>query len=471
MIRRFLIVFLAIGLLRLPLRAEVSLADLEKNVTQQVKQASAGKTFKQQNIPLLLLSQRSVARQGPVTVYTQDSQQEIVQALQKVMLHPELLGPNDFFWWNDFVARNAVEVAYIEERKVSISQAQEAYRQIIKNAPVTVQDQRPDYGEYVQQTPAYIYLTDSSTHSAHSVVNEVKRVLYDIQQKAKQVKPDAHILLALEFGYMLDSVVPMRFAGQENKFMYLSSPYDELLSVTDHLGIDVLALENWFFGTDKDSAISFFRLGNYILLMNSEEYPGFMREGDKPTLDEWSRFSGFVNMSSFGMRLRNEQWANYINAVKRFYDIIIVYGCNGHIYSGFTVRKDVPTLVGEKYIEFNFYTPEEVKEEQDYEEDAHKMLDESHARFKENILLERKHDPVYFRPVWGKSKMSDTFLPDLRNVVYRKVEKAEIDEYVKSLPSVQQHVVQKANETFRKEGGQDLELVSFDVYLPQWSGS
>ena len=63
---------------------------------------------------------------------------------------------------------------------------------------------------------------------------------------------------------------------------------------------------------------------------------------------------GFINVSVLGMKLRNEQWATYIRAVKPFYDIVIVYSGDGHVNNSDFPGRDVPVLVGEKHIIFNF---------------------------------------------------------------------------------------------------------------------
>ncbi len=57
-------------------------------------------------------------------------------------------------------------------------------------------------------------------------------------------------------------------------------------------------------------------------------------------------FNYELGLSSFGVLERNRQWARYIQAVKPFYDIVLVYAGRGHI-SG-TKSNDLQTLLGEE---------------------------------------------------------------------------------------------------------------------------
>ncbi len=79
----------------------------------------------------------------------------------------------------------------------------------------------------------------------------------------------------------------------------------------------------------------------------------------------------FLARSDWGVLQRNRQWVRYIQAVSPFYDIIITYGGAGHLGS----KKDyqnVPMLVAEPYLVFNFYTTEQLPEE------ARKFYDQAH---------------------------------------------------------------------------------------------
>ena len=442
-------------------------ATLSAQVEREVTHADVEKRFLQhatkRNIRKATPSSSSSSVTPKSAPPAQGRQQKIIQALQKVIVSFDDLSGH-VLMWNQFFAANHAEVSRIEKRNNALQPELDIQEQILKNAPVSTGYKRPDYGVYARQTP-YIYLADASGHGVKTIVNEVKQVLHSV----RRFNPQARILLALEFASMQDPQPPIRFAGQENDSVYIFKSYAGLVPVADELDIDILALDDAISGSGE--SLSFIKTGNYLVVMNNEDHPGFVQNPLDLTNQEWSNWDGFISISPLGMRFRNEQWANYINAVKSFYDIIIVYAGNAHINHRLNSWKDVPELVGEKYITFNFYAAEKQSEkQQEFENTADEQLNDSHSRvinFSVNLKKPEKA-PLYSPHVWGiKTRKSDWHWYG-EEFWYLKTTKAQTDKYIHALPVQKQHIYRQTQLSVRKAKAEKLELIEFDVFLPKW---
>ena len=401
----------------------------------------------------------------PQTSHTSQSQQrEIIQALQKAMLLEDDV-PNYVLRWSQFFAANRNEVARVETRMDSLQPSLDARWEILKNAPVSEGYKRPDYGAYAQQIP-YIYLTDTSGHSVKTIINEVKYVLRSV----RRANPQARILLALESAEMNELEPPIRFAKQKNDAMYIHPLYDQLVPLADELDMDILALEDYVpLQTETWFAC---KSGNYFVGLVSIDHPDFVKNPGNLTDKELDAFLGFVNMSTLGMRFRNEQWAGYINAAKPFYDIIIVYAGNAHIDHSLKTWQDVPELVGEPYITFNFIAAEEEPQnQQEFAGTAREQLDAAHSRFKDPVpalLSKPEPNPLYSPNIWRAKTQGDDWHWYGKEFWYLKTTKAETEKYIQSLPADKQRTYRQAQETIREAGAEKLELIEFYIYLPNW---
>lgn len=400
----------------------------------------------------------------PNTTHTsQNQQQEIIQALQKVIVSLDDLSEH-VLWWNQFFAASQKEVARVEARLESLQPVLDVREKILKNAPMFEGYQRPDYGAYAKQIP-YIYLTDASGHGIKTIVNEVKQALYSV----RRANPQKRILLALEFASMQDMQPPIRFAGQENDSIYLSKSYRGLVPVADELDMDILALDDdtWVNG----SSLFVIKIGNYLVTMDNEDHPDFVQNPLDLTDQEWRKFNGFINISSLGVRFRNEQWANYINAVKPFYDIIIAYVGNAHTNDSWHTWRDVPELVGEKYAIFNFYAAEkESQEQQEFENAAEEQLNDSHSTCRDLSFYLKKPEPVLPHSpfIWEIKKQGDDWVWYGKEFWYLQTTEANTEKYIQSLPAQEQRLYRQAQEALREAEAEKLELIEFNVFLPQW---
>ena len=100
---------------------------------------------------------------------------------------------------------------------------------------------RPDYMQAIQKTK-YIYLSDASSHGTQTIPAEVSRIL----QAARQVNPNARILLATEFAARTQSdQIPLHIAGEKDlPFRIVGPNYQQLLLECDRLNIDILGLDD-----------------------------------------------------------------------------------------------------------------------------------------------------------------------------------------------------------------------------------
>lgn len=71
----------------------------------------------------------------------------------------------------------------------------------------------------------------------------------------------------------------------------------------------------------------------------------------------------FLSRTPWGIEQRNDQWARYIQALSPFYDIIVTYAGNAHLSIPFTGAALLPERIGKPFVLFDFYTQEELKQE------------------------------------------------------------------------------------------------------------
>ena len=460
--RRFSVLFSFSALcgLGLPLMAaEPPLPDLDLNTDKTTVSASSRK----QLVKGKKVSKESIADAALKAAEEASRRQEISQKLRQQVVGLNSEPPDDHvLLWTPFLLESRNEVLRVNRRMESLRDAIDEQWKVIKDAPISVGGKRLNYGKYTKQTP-FIYLADASTHSAQAVVNEVKYVL----QSVRTANPQARILLAMEAAYMYELDTPIRFAKQENETMEVPAPYDELLDMADTLNIDILALEDFIL--EEGPKVSSYKVGNYRVLFNAKDHPDFVNDPSDIQPNEIDKLYGFIGMSTLGMRYRNEQWANYINAVKSSYDIVITYVGNGHTNSGLQVWEDLPKLVGEEYIVFNFYTAETKNQaQQEHEDTAYELLCNNYSCYMTPLVIQPEKSKPRFSLFLNAKTLSEPPIWDGKNYLYIKTSGEAIKDYVKTLPKKQQDVFGKAEKSFQDAGTDDLELANFNVLIPQW---
>ncbi|WP_428074628.1 hypothetical protein [Candidatus Avelusimicrobium luingense] len=273
--------------------------------------------------------------------------------------------------------------------------------------------------DYVKEAKGvkYIYVSDASDHQTKDIPTEVAYLL----QQVRKANPDARILLATEFAVHTDSAkTPIRFAHDKNRPFQTIEQYAQLVTASDKNNIDILGLDDSLYSAEEaikvgdiiiktpfdnsqiqhiltqynpDILPSYQNLQTMIseytqslqycwnfpedaakqlnisldkLPEVEQQYSTFLdacmisRSEHITYLQECMR--DFLFRSDWGVLQRNRQWARYIKALSPFYDIIITYAGSAHLGEKGDTR-NVPDLIGEEYVLFNFYTTEQLPEE------------------------------------------------------------------------------------------------------------
>ncbi len=351
-------------------------------------------------------------------------QQQIAKALDDVR------SVTQGIWWNDFEEANRQFTDALQLKQTCTMD--EDILDFLSHVTYQQQKGRPNYGQETKNIK-FIYLTDASTHNSQSVVEEIVQVL----QSVRRANPQARIALATEFAYVTNLETPIRFAQRPNKEVFMDTPYNQLAAQADKLGTDILALEDGVWASEGDTLAR--KIGNFWLLMNKDIHPAFVQNPWEATEEEFNALYGFLNVSSWGVKQRNLQWTRYIRAVQPFYDIIIAY--MGYAHTEGAVES-VPELVGEPFVQYNFYTLEEVP---DYNRYLSAFGD---------LLLEAKGCvvPVQFSipgyPAWDGKHMMTVMM-----------DAAAIEAYGETLPEEKQQKILKQPE-------EPLEVFEKDVLVP-----
>ena len=283
-------------------------------------------------------------------------QREVEQALDKVRCKNQDEPCIDKYTmtWSDFITKDKELTSSLENNPPSSKENSLSAEDLkaIDEYPSYMIKSRPQYGEESKMVHL-LYLTDAYRHNQKTIVNEVERVLRSVRQKNQQAK----ILLATEFAVATELSLPLRYANTENQNIVMVEFYRQLLDATNQLDIDILALDDFAYKKRKGSLL--YKIGQYFLKFDEKNHPDYINNPLNMTKQEKQKLINDIPARDFGIQLRNEQWANYINAVKSYYDIVIVYGGAAHFISAPQLnRQGVPEIVGEKYMLFNFYSNE-----------------------------------------------------------------------------------------------------------------
>lgn len=343
-------------------------------------------------------------------------QKQIIRALDKVRLRADdpTIGEH-IISWDQFEINSQKLTAELEKKHQNFQQDMVNSQEL--QWPYITQMNRPDYGKETKGIP-FVYLTDASGHSTQSIVREIKQVMISI----RKANPQARILLALEFAEMTDFATPIRFAHKANKKMDVGVPYNLLVKQADQLGMDILALDDFIFF--QQESMAYYKIGRYLIMMTKVLKPSFISDPFHLTIEEFDKLTGFIGASSVGMQQRNIQWASYINAVKPFYDIVIVYSGNGHTDGQGRTEHDLPDMVGQLYAQFDFYTTERSKENDEFHETYYTVLCESKACVQYADIPQIQNPNI---PQW-----------DGKSIMTLKLNTKDAENYLQTLPADQQ---------------------------------
>ena len=212
----------------------------------------------------------------------------------------------------------------------------------------------------------YIFVSEASAHDTISLVKEMTAILAQV----RKANPQAHILLASEFSLVSDMQAwPIRFAGKTNRNMFTYDTYSSVDEAANRLGMDVLALDDAISAQDEQG-VWYAKIGSTWVRYDSQSPqvrqiaqdfdldPAQLGEDYAVTL--FATFQYFIASSTQGIVLRNRQWFEYIHALAPFYDVIVVYGGNGHL-SIEADRDSVALLLNpQQAVSLSLYTSEEL---------------------------------------------------------------------------------------------------------------
>lgn len=248
--------------------------------------------------------------------------------------------PTKFITWQEYLKQNqrAKErtiVSYnldLEAMKQSAPQEEPVAEFILHNS----------FPDYKQLLNGFQYIYVGEEHYTVAAPAEMIRIM----QAVRSLYPDKRILLASEFLSRLeDNISPLTKKLSSKDFL---SSYPNVSRAAEDLGIDQLALDDYIADYREENSNYFLasKCGQYFV-MQKHKIPEseIGREEFSDTFwEDWQNFAYLVAYSPFGVLERNRQWARYINAVKPFYDVILVYAGRGHTNA--TEMNDVQAFVG-----------------------------------------------------------------------------------------------------------------------------
>ena len=245
--------------------------------------------------------------------------------------------------WNEFLKMNkaAQERAELSYR-LDLEETKRLLQQMDGTQTISMSNSFPDYKQLLK---GFRNVYVGETHYTKAAQAEMTRIL----KAARELYPDKRILLASEFLLRLDETKsPLKNPADTAGYFPI---YPEISQLAQQLHIDQLALDDSMgvIYEEKGSYSFYEKCGRYMVNFR-DKIPVKEAQKNSALFQQWQKNTGNFNyelgFSSFGVLERNRQWARYIQAVKPFYDIVLVYAGWGHI-SG-TKSNDLQTLLGEE---------------------------------------------------------------------------------------------------------------------------
>lgn len=248
---------------------------------------------------------------------------------------------------------------------------------------------RPKYEKFLKDKK-FIFIWDGAGHGKADQAREQRIFL----QAVRAANPGARILLAFEFARLENTYNGKEMPVYKSLLSTPTQPAQEVKILDEYKGLaklaaenemDMLALDDTIWVQNEDKIL--FKAGNELVsfpydmqAVSADEPLGakggkkmrlrrevaekttqFFKkfdlnysngpEGNKPENKSKEIILQTVLGSAFGAELRNRQWAEYINAVSSFYDIVIVHAGYGHL--GLKSKIDYDK---ERTVDFSVYT-------------------------------------------------------------------------------------------------------------------
>ena len=334
---------------------------------------------------------RQAAQEGrkpvpPVSpfVSTRKEKAQIIQALSKEMALPKGRPLN----WQDVQKKS--QVLQQEQLKQNTENAESAIEAFDTDRKSFIFQQslprygyaRPDYA-FETKDVKYIYVSDASAHGTQTIPAEVIQVLRSV----RRARPHARVLLAAEFFVRTEpGVLPLFFHDvlpNDNTEPFEIQAYGEVWLEAFLLNMDILGLDDLIYSNDN------IKVGDSWVAAKSIPQKMFSQLGYPDAAPGSSLFNiiacNILYTTEWGVQQRNEQWVRYIQALSPYYDVIITYAGDGHLtieYIG-----NVPELMGQPFVLFNFYTEEQLPQE---EQEFYKKQREINVE--EGVEMENPHE-------------------------------------------------------------------------------
>ena len=265
--------------------------------------------------------------------------------------------PTKFITWKEYLklnqrAKERTIVSYnldLEEIKQALSR-EDATREF------TFNNSFPDYKQLLK---GFHYIYVGEVHYTVAAPAEMIRIM----QAVRSLYPDKRILLASEFLSRLEnSASPLTKKSSSKDFF---SHYPNVSRAAEDLNIDQLALDDNIADYRVENSNYFLasKCGEYFVMQKHKTPEAELKreEFSKAFQEDLATFTFLVATSPFGVLERNRQWARYINAVKPFYDVVLVYAGYGHTNG--TKINDLQAFIGTHDFASILLSPtEEIKE-------------------------------------------------------------------------------------------------------------
>lgn len=185
----------------------------------------------------------------------------------------------------------------------------------------------------------------------------VKRILSTIRTQ----NPSKRILLASEMAvtYAPTNALPFQKAGTHNEDIRPNNDESRfLLETVQQLNMDLLALDDRWLEqvyAPNGELIYPIKLGNYLIEVGDSNSQAHQIANSRygydvsaqPVLTIYA-LHDFFGGSWWGIEERNRQWTNYLKTIRDNYDIVVVYGGDGHFKTLDNVIASVPQRLGLK---------------------------------------------------------------------------------------------------------------------------
>lgn len=236
--------------------------------------------------------------------------------------------------------------------------------ELLLNHPATSQLMRLEvqHPDYAKLTANYPYIFIGEHHGTTQIPHEVSYILSQI----RRANPQARILLASEFAVLYDfEQSPLHAVNTPWQEIRPVVPnYEKVFTQATQLDMDVLALDDTLGSIDEEGVAV--KIGKFLAVIDRKDplvKPVLSSYQPQDDLQQFYALQDFLARSKWGVNERTKQWARYLNAVRPFYDIIIVYAGGGHLFSAEEGLIELPSLLNEAGFSISLYTDQEISQE------------------------------------------------------------------------------------------------------------